>query len=112
VLIDGVRTNSCLKLAVTLDGREITTVEGLGQPSNLHPHQTASVEHDPFQCGYCSPGQICSARVMNIASIGGGWRRLCLSVLRKNRRLRGPQAVQKPDQEMTSPGPLSGKPTS
>jgi xanthine dehydrogenase iron-sulfur cluster and FAD-binding subunit A len=71
VLIDGVRTNSCLKLAVTLDGREITTVEGLGQPSNLHPHQTASVEHDPFQCGYCSPGQICSARVMNIASIGG-----------------------------------------
>jgi aerobic-type carbon monoxide dehydrogenase small subunit (CoxS/CutS family) len=71
VPIDGVRTNSCLKLAVTLDGREITTVEGLGQPISLHPLQTAFVEHDPFQCGYCSPGQICSARVMNIASIGG-----------------------------------------
>ena|ERR1022692_3925534 len=62
VLIDGVRTNSCLKLAVTLDGREITTIEGLGQPGNLHPLQAAFVEHDAFQCGYCTPGQICSAQ--------------------------------------------------
>jgi xanthine dehydrogenase YagT iron-sulfur-binding subunit len=62
VLIDGVRTNSCLKLAVTLDGRKITTIEGLGQPGNLHPLQAAFVEHDAFQCGYCTPGQICSAQ--------------------------------------------------
>ena len=62
VLIDGVRTNSCLKLAVTLDGAGITTIEGLGQPGHLHPLQAAFVEHDAFQCGYCTPGQICSAQ--------------------------------------------------
>ncbi|OTP66574.1 (2Fe-2S)-binding protein [Caballeronia sordidicola] len=62
VLINGVRTNSCLKLAVTLDGREITTIEGLGQAGRLHPLQAAFVEHDAFQCGYCTPGQICSAQ--------------------------------------------------
>ena len=62
VLIDGKRTNACLKLAVTLDGREITTIEGLGQAGNLHPLQAAFVEHDAFQCGYCTPGQICSAQ--------------------------------------------------
>ncbi|WP_246082575.1 (2Fe-2S)-binding protein [Rubellimicrobium rubrum] len=61
VLIDGRRMNSCLKLAVTLDGSEITTIEGLGQPGNLHPLQAAFIEHDAFQCGYCTPGQICSA---------------------------------------------------
>nr|WP_210528198.1 (2Fe-2S)-binding protein [Rubellimicrobium arenae] len=60
VLIDGRRMNSCLKLAVTLDGSEITTIEGLGQPGNLHPLQAAFLEHDAFQCGYCTPGQICS----------------------------------------------------
>ena len=62
VLIDGVRMNSCLKLAVTLDGCEITTIEGLGRPGHLHPLQAAFVEHDAFQCGYCTPGQICSAQ--------------------------------------------------
>ncbi len=62
VLIDGTRTNACLKLAVTLDGCEITTIEGLGQVGNLHPLQAAFVEHDAFQCGYCTPGQICSAQ--------------------------------------------------
>ncbi|OWK28104.1 (2Fe-2S)-binding protein [Sphingomonas dokdonensis] len=62
VLIDGKRMNSCLKLAVTLDGCEVTTIEGLGQPDNLHPLQAAFVEHDAFQCGYCTPGQICSAQ--------------------------------------------------
>ena len=61
VLIDGRRINSCLKLAVTLDGAEITTIEGLGQPGNLHPMQEAFVVHDGYQCGYCTPGQICSA---------------------------------------------------
>ena len=62
VLIDGTRMNACLKLAVTLDGCEITTIEGLGQAGNLHPLQAAFVEHDAFQCGYCTPGQICSAQ--------------------------------------------------
>ena len=62
VLIDGRRINSCLKLAVTLDGAEITTIEGLGRPGALHPLQAAFIEHDAFQCGYCTPGQICSAQ--------------------------------------------------
>ncbi len=62
VLIDGRRINACLKLAVTLDGAEITTIEGLGQPGALHPLQAAFIEHDAFQCGYCTPGQICSAQ--------------------------------------------------
>jgi len=61
VLVDGERINSCLKLAVTLDGMEITTIEGIGSEANMHPLQTAFVEHDAFQCGYCTPGQICSA---------------------------------------------------
>lgn len=62
VLIDGKRINSCLKLAVSIDGAEITTIEGLGQPGHLHPLQAAFIEHDAFQCGYCTPGQICSAQ--------------------------------------------------
>ena len=61
VLIDGVRINSCLVLAVSRDGAEITTVEGLGTEERLHPLQAAFVEHDAFQCGYCTPGQLCSA---------------------------------------------------
>ena len=61
VLADGERINSCLALAVQYDGREITTIEGLGAPGALHPLQQAFVEHDGFQCGYCTPGQICSA---------------------------------------------------
>ena len=60
VLIDGKRMNSCLKLAVAIDGSEITTIEGLGQAGDLHPLQAAFIEHDAFQCGYCTPGQICS----------------------------------------------------
>ncbi|MBC7714034.1 MAG: 2Fe-2S iron-sulfur cluster binding domain-containing protein [Rhizobacter sp.] len=61
VLVDGKRINSCLTLAVMHDGHEITTIEGLGTLENLHPLQAAFVEHDAFQCGYCTPGQICSA---------------------------------------------------
>src|SRR3954466_5843181 len=61
VLLDGRRANSCLVLAVTLDGVEVTTVEGLADGDELHPLQSAFVEHDAFQCGYCTPGQICSA---------------------------------------------------
>lgn len=61
VIVDGRRMNSCLSLAVMHDGCEITTIEGLGQPGNLHPLQAAFLAHDGFQCGYCTPGQICSA---------------------------------------------------
>lgn len=61
VIVDGRRINSCLTLAVMHDGDEITTIEGLGQPGNLHPMQAAFVKHDGFQCGYCTPGQICSS---------------------------------------------------
>ena len=61
VLLDGVRVNSCLCLAVTLDGASITTIEGLGGEHDLSPLQQAFVNHDAYQCGYCTPGQICSA---------------------------------------------------
>ena len=61
VLVDGERINSCLALAVQMDGREITTIEGLGTATALHPLQRAFVDHDGFQCGYCTPGQVCSA---------------------------------------------------
>jgi xanthine dehydrogenase YagT iron-sulfur-binding subunit len=61
VIVDGRRINSCLTLAVMHEGAQITTVEGLGQPTKLHPLQAAFVKHDGFQCGYCTPGQICSA---------------------------------------------------
>jgi xanthine dehydrogenase YagT iron-sulfur-binding subunit len=64
VLVDGARINSCLALAVQYAGREITTIEGLGAVEDLHPLQAAFVEHDGFQCGYCTPGQICSAVAM------------------------------------------------
>ena len=60
ILCDGERILSCLSLAVMKDGSEITTIEGVGQPGNLHPLQQAFIDHDAFQCGYCTPGQICS----------------------------------------------------
>jgi len=61
VLVDGRRINSCLTLAVMKDGAEVTTIEGLATSEALHPLQQAFVDHDAFQCGYCTPGQICSA---------------------------------------------------
>jgi xanthine dehydrogenase YagT iron-sulfur-binding subunit len=61
VLVDGRRVNSCLMLAIMKDGAQVTTIEGLAQGSTLHPLQQAFIEHDAFQCGYCTPGQICSA---------------------------------------------------
>ena len=61
VIVDGRRINSCLSLAVMHEGDKITTIEGLGEPGNLHPMQAAFVKHDGFQCGYCTPGQICSS---------------------------------------------------
>ena len=61
VLVDGRRINSCLTLAVIKDGAQVTTVEGLARDGALHPIQQAFIDHDAFQCGYCTPGQICSA---------------------------------------------------
>jgi xanthine dehydrogenase YagT iron-sulfur-binding subunit len=61
VLVDGERVLSCLALAVQYEGRQITTIEGLAGEDGLHPLQQAFIEHDGFQCGYCTPGQICSA---------------------------------------------------
>ena len=61
VILDGRRINSCLTLAVMHEGASITTIEGLGTPEDLHPLQAAFVKHDGYQCGYCTPGQICSA---------------------------------------------------
>ncbi|WP_233235134.1 aldehyde dehydrogenase iron-sulfur subunit PaoA [Bordetella sp. LUAb4] len=61
VILDGRRVNACLTLAVMHQGSSITTIEGLGTPDRLHPLQAAFVKHDGYQCGYCTPGQICSA---------------------------------------------------
>ncbi|TSJ36456.1 2Fe-2S iron-sulfur cluster binding domain-containing protein [Mucilaginibacter corticis] len=61
VLADGRRINSCLHLAVMCEGTEVTTIEGLAKGEELHPMQAAFLKHDGFQCGYCTPGQICSA---------------------------------------------------
>ncbi len=61
VLRDGKRINSCLTLAIMCDGAELTTIEGLADNDQLHPLQQAFIKHDAFQCGYCTPGQICSA---------------------------------------------------
>ena len=61
VMVDGRRINACLTLAVMHEGAQVTTIEGLGTPGRLHPMQAAFVKHDGFQCGYCTPGQICSA---------------------------------------------------
>ena len=61
VIVNGERINACLSLAVQHDGDAVTTIEGLGAPDRLHPMQAAFVKHDGYQCGYCTPGQICSA---------------------------------------------------
>ena len=72
VLVNGRRINSCLTLAVMHEGDAIVTIEGLGSPSALHPVQAAFMERDGFQCGYCTPGQICSAVGM-LAEAEAGW---------------------------------------
>ena len=72
VLLDGRRANACLALAVAHDGAEIVTIEGLAQNGSLHPLQAAFVEHDAFQCGYCTPGQLCSAAGM-LEEFEAGW---------------------------------------
>jgi xanthine dehydrogenase YagT iron-sulfur-binding subunit len=72
VLVNGRRINSCLTLAVMHEGDDILTIEGLGRPQALHPLQAAFIEHDGFQCGYCTSGQICSALGM-LAEAREGW---------------------------------------
>jgi xanthine dehydrogenase YagT iron-sulfur-binding subunit len=72
VLLDGERINSCLALAVMHDGCEVTTIEGIGSADQPSALQKAFVKHDGFQCGYCTPGQICSATAM-LAEIAEGW---------------------------------------
>ena len=72
VLLNGRRINACLTLAVMLEGDDITTIEGLGAASALHPLQAAFITHDGFQCGYCTAGQICSAVGM-LAEADAGW---------------------------------------
>lgn len=70
VICDGQRELSCLSLAVMKDGAEITTIEGIGKDGQLHPLQQAFIDHDAFQCGYCTPGQICSGVAMLEAGRG------------------------------------------
>jgi xanthine dehydrogenase YagT iron-sulfur-binding subunit len=72
VIVNGRRINSCLTLACMHDDDEITTIEGLGTPGDLHPLQASFVAHDGFQCGYCTPGQICSAAAM-LEEARAGW---------------------------------------
>ena len=72
VLVNGVRINSCLSLLAMHDGDQVTTIEGLGTPGDLHPVQQAFLSHDAFQCGYCTPGQICSTVGM-LQEAADGW---------------------------------------
>lgn len=72
ILIDGRRANACLALAVAHDGAEIVSIEGLADGEELHALQRAFIEHDAFQCGYCTPGQLCSAAGM-LAEVREGW---------------------------------------
>ena len=72
VLLDGRRVDSCLLFAVAVDGRSVTTVEGLARGDELHPMQAAFLDHDAFQCGYCTPGQICSA-IGVLDEAAAGW---------------------------------------
>jgi xanthine dehydrogenase YagT iron-sulfur-binding subunit len=87
VLIDGRRANACLALAVAHQGADIVTVEGLAEGEELSRLQSAFIEHDAFQCGYCTPGQLCSATGM-LDELAGGW----------------PSAVTPPE---TGPGPVA-----
>ena len=72
VIVNGIRINSCLTLAAMHDGDRVTTIEGLGTPDAPSELQRAFVEHDGYQCGYCTPGQICSATAM-LEEIANGW---------------------------------------
>lgn len=86
VLVNGIRINACLTLAVMHEGDEITTIEGIGTPTDPHPLQAAFVKHDGYQCGYCTPGQICSAKGM-IEEAARGWASFVSEDLRAGARL-------------------------
>lgn len=86
VLVDGRRINSCLTLAVMQEGAEITTIEGLAQGDELHPMQAAFIKHDGFQCGYCTPGQICSAVGM-LSEVAAGTASAVTADVREMKRL-------------------------
>ena len=105
VLVDGRRVNACLTLALAVEGKPVTTIEGLASGDTLHPMQAAFLEHDAFQCGYCTPGQICSAVGMLREATPGDRRRdprgdgrqpLPLRGLRQHRR-RDPRRDRPPD---------------
>ena len=86
VLVNGRRINSCLTLAVMHEGDVILTIEGIGAPEHLHPMQAAFLEHDGFQCGYCTPGQICSAIAM-LDEVRAGWPSLVTADLTSRAKL-------------------------
>jgi xanthine dehydrogenase YagT iron-sulfur-binding subunit len=90
VMVDGRRINSCLTLAVMHQDDRITTIEGLGSPENLHPLQASFVKHDGYQCGYCTPGQICSAVAM-LGEIKAGVPSHVTSDLTEQPQLTGPE---------------------
>ena len=90
VLLDGRRVNACLLLAVSHDGAEVTTIEGLAGGADLHPLQDAFVRHDAFQCGYCTPGQICSAAGM-LDEVREGWPSAVMDDLTAAPALDGPE---------------------
>ncbi len=82
VLVNGRRINACLSLAVAHDGDEVTTIEGLAEGAALHPLQAAFLEHDAFQCGYCTPGQLCSAIALLAEARAGAVSAVTLDVTR------------------------------
>lgn len=88
VLVNGRRINACLTLAVMHDGDEITTIEGLANGEALHPLQAAFIKHDGFQCGYCTPGQICSAAGL-LSEVKAGWASYATDDLTKSPALSG-----------------------
>ncbi len=88
VLVNGQRINSCLTLAVMHEGDEVTTIEGLGTPGDMSPLQAAFVSHDGYQCGYCTPGQICSAQAM-LDEMQAGWPSAVTGDLTENATLSG-----------------------
>jgi xanthine dehydrogenase YagT iron-sulfur-binding subunit len=90
VLVDGRRINACLSLAAMHDGDSVTTIEGLADGDRLHPLQAAFVEHDGFQCGYCTPGQICSAAGM-LNEHKAGWPSVVTDNLAARAELSGPE---------------------
>lgn len=94
VIADGRRINSCLTLACMMDGVEITTIEGLGTPDDLSPMQDAFVRHDGFQCGYCTPGQICSATAM-LAEVQAGWPSVVTEDLESDSNLSDPEIAER-----------------